>query len=350
MGEFSLASNRHRMISPPSYRLKLPTAIAATVRKSNAHFLITGARGWLGRATVELLESALGADLAARVTALGSSSGNIMTRGGSVVQVHALESASRLDLSDHVLMHYAYLTKDRLVSGVPLDDYRRQNAAIRQTVLQWLELFHIKRMFLPSAGAVYSAMGTLGDVDSRADYGRDKLADEGCFDAACDRLGGRLLIGRIFSVSGPHINKHEAYALAAIILALLNREPVILRARRPVYRSYVGVGDLIAVALGWLLASERPERLRVDIASAEIVEIGELASRAAAVLGVPDAKIERPPVMGDADRYVGDAAALQRLAGSLGVHLANLDQQIKETAAYLTAGGKSKSPGPTIAT
>lgn len=338
------------MISLLPYQLKLPTAIAATVRKSKAHFLITGARGWLGRATIDLLESALGADLATRVTAFGSSHGSITTRGGSVLQVHALQAPPRFPRSRHVLMHYAYLTKDRLVAGVPLDDYRRQNAAIRETVLQWLELFHIKRMFLPSAGAVYSAMGALGDVDSRADYGRDKLADEDCFDAACDQLGGRLLIGRIFSVSGPHINKHEAYALAAIILALLNREPVILRARRPVYRSYVGVGDLIAITLGWLLASERPERLRVDMASAEIVEVGELASRAAAVLSVPNAKIERPPVTGDADRYVGDAAALQRLAGSLGLQLANLDQQIRETAAYLTTGRESKSPGPTIST
>jgi nucleoside-diphosphate-sugar epimerase len=326
------------------YELRFPAALATKLRDGGYRFIVTGARGWLGRASLDLLESALGAKVEERVVAFGSSPGVVKTRGGASVPVLRFDDAASLRRQPTLLMHYAYLTKDRLVGGLPVETYRRQNAEIRDTVRGWLEPLGITRIFLPSAGAVYSALGTVDDRDGRGDYGRDKLEDEAQFAAARKRLQARLLIARIFSVSGPHINKHDSYVLASIILSILRGQSIALRAQRPVYRSYVSVVDLITIAIGWLLRSDAPEQITIDAASHEIMEVGELAKRAALVLGARGATIQRPVVnMRDPDRYVGDPAQLMRLAAMLGVPLSNIDEQVRETAAYLaeTAGARS---------
>jgi nucleoside-diphosphate-sugar epimerase len=145
-----------------------------------------------------------------------------------------------------------------------------------------------------------------------------------------------LLVTRIFSLSGPHINKHSTYVLPAIILSVLKRQAVTLRSARPVYRSYLSAADLVSVALAWLLAERRAEVSTLDAASREIVEVGELAELAAAHLGEAGIRIERPAIdFRHPDRYVGDPEALMRLAARFELRLSSMEQQIKDTAAFL---------------
>jgi len=333
------------MIALPRYELCLPQPVARRVRECGYRFLVTGARGWLGRASLDLLESALGPDLTSRVVAFGSSSGTLRTRGGSEIPVLEFAAAKALARQRTLLLHYAYLTKDRL-AGLPVEIYRQRNAEIRDTVKGWVGLVGVVGMFLPSSGAVYAALGTAEDRDGRADYGRDKLEDEREFASACREQGARLLIARIFSLSGPHINKHSSYVLAAIILSILRGEPVALRAQRPVFRSFVAAADLVCVALAWLLSENRPEQLTIDAASDEIIEIGELARRAVAAIGRQGTAIKRPEIdPRDPDRYVGDASQLAGLASRLGVQLSSMDQQISDTAAYLAESAGAAGHG-----
>jgi nucleoside-diphosphate-sugar epimerase len=259
----------------------------------------------------------------------------IRTRGGQELPVRALGDVAPESTQPSLLLHYAYLTKDRLTS-MAVDEYRSRNAEIRDRVAGWIGSSSVKGVFLPSSGAVYAALGTAQDRDGRAIYGADKLNDEAQFAAACRTGGARHLVARIFSLSGPHINKHGAYVLAGILLSILKRRPVVLRAQRPVYRSYIGVSDLVSVALAWLLAGTAPEQLTIDAASDEVVELGALAQRAIEALDASGIPLERPQVdASDPDRYLGDAAGMARLAGVFGQHLSPLKQQIIDTAAFL---------------
>ncbi len=328
------------MIALPPYALRLPDNVAQAVRGSGYRFVVTGARGWLGRATLDLLESALGAELAGRVHALGSSDGTIRTRGGQDLPVREL-AATALGAGPSLLLHYAYLTKDRLGS-MASDEYRRRNAAIRDEVVSWVRSRGVRGVFLPSSGAVYAALGTASDREGRGTYGADKLQDEKLFAGACQAAGARLLVARIFSLSGPHINKHGSYVLAAILLSILNGEPVMLQAQRPVYRSYIAVADLLSIALGWLILEGTPGQMTIDASSSEILELGELAQRAIDVLKM-DTVVERPAVdPGDPDRYVGNPQGITGLATALGQRLASIDRQIIDTAAFLAETTNTK--------
>ncbi len=321
------------MITLPPYDLRLPFDVAKAVRESGFRFIVTGARGWLGRATLDLLESALGFDLNARVVAVGSTTGAIRTRGGQEVPLRALAGPSPGAVPS-LLLHYAYLTKDRLGFMAP-EEFRRGNAEIRNTVASWVASSGVRGVFLPSSGAVYAALGTAPDREGRGTYGADKLRDEKQFADACHAVHARLFVARVFSLSGPHINKHGAYVLAAILLSLINGQRVVLRAQRPVYRSFIAVADLVSLALGWLTSDGPPQLLTLDASSDEVLEVGELAQRAIDVLRATGS-IERPDVdPREPDRFVGDAEPMKSLAARLGQSLAPIKRQIIDTAAFL---------------
>jgi nucleoside-diphosphate-sugar epimerase len=226
-----------------------------------------------------------------------------------------------------VLLHHAFLTRER--SAADPAAYLAANAAISDTVERAVRRLRPAGTVLMSSGAV-----TLGDDLAANPYGVLKRRDEERF-AAC--VAGRLVTCRLFNLSGPYINKLDSYVLACLIADALAGRPLRLRATRPVWRSYVDVTDLMRLLLR--LAETPGPNLRFDTAGAEAVEVGVLAERVRAVLGRPELAIERTwDPAAEPDRYVGDGAAMARLAAAHGVAFRPLDQQIEETAEYLGKG------------
>ncbi len=74
--------------------LALPPAIADSLRSSEARILVTGAGGWIGSATLELLAQALGPEgFRRRVRAFASRSRSLALRGGVSVELAGLEKS-----------------------------------------------------------------------------------------------------------------------------------------------------------------------------------------------------------------------------------------------------------------
>lgn len=311
----------------------LPATVHRTLRERETTYAITGATGWLGRATLAALFEALGDD--ARVTAYASSAQDIMLGSGRTIRTAPIADLRSLRSEAPVtFLHYAFITKDR-VADSSLDDYVRVNRDLDQAVIAAMENNTTAGLFLPSSGAVYGP-GRSRQTDLAADpYGALKLEQE-------DRFAGLgieapLVIARVFNLSGPFINKHGAYALASIINDVLRGGPIVLKASNSVIRSYIHVADLIALVLADLTRGPaRASVVRFDTAGEEEVELGDLARRAAAVLERPELPIERPAVRPEpVNRYVGDGGdmAARMLANGLAVR--NLDTQIRDTAAFL---------------
>jgi nucleoside-diphosphate-sugar epimerase len=98
----------------------------------------------------------------------------------------------------------------------------------------------------------------------------------------------------------------------------------------------VDVEDLAQIAIALAADDDLESDLRLDTAGDEVVEVGELARRIAAVLGHPDMSIERDfRPSAPADDYVGDGECLRKIAHAHGVPLRGLDDQIRRTADYL---------------
>jgi nucleoside-diphosphate-sugar epimerase len=313
-------------------RARFAEQVRAAVRQDTRRIIIVGARGWVGRTAIALLSEALGpACFAERVICVGSTAGLVEIGDQEVLQ-RSLSDLATLDPCPTLLLHLAFLTMDKFAEMHP-DDYVRSNQVLSRAVLEALEPIGVDRLFVASSGAAAFADNP-DAADNLRCYGRLKRDDETLFagwgNAMPDRR--RVAIARIYSVSGPHINKHQTYALANLILAALEGRPIEVHASKRVIRSYVAVRDLLSLVFAILLAPDADPIIQFDTGG-EPCELGELATIIARTLG---GEASRPPVTDSTEnRYVGDPRSWSALLECYGIEPLALREQVLETAAHL---------------
>ena len=289
---------------------------------------VTGATGWFGATTLDLLYDALGADAPSRVRAYASSSRSVVVRDGRTVPVRPLTNLLEANWSPDILLHFAYVTRDKVAElGVP--EYIATNVAISTTVLEAVARSRPHQIVMASSGAVYGpGRGREHDVIGNP-YGALKGLDELAFRAAADEVGASCVIPRVFAVAGPRMTKPEKYALGSMIGMARAGGPVIVRADHRVVRSYCGVDEVVAMSL-W--AASRGGHAVFDTGG-EIVEVGQLAAVVARDIGRGCA-VERPALVSHApeDRYLGETTAMLSIAERSGVRLRSLAQLVAATA------------------
>jgi nucleoside-diphosphate-sugar epimerase len=309
-----------------------PRQLADRLADVAGTFHVTGATGWFGRTALELLDHALGRGSTGRVHAYASATRPVKLRTGAVVVARPLvELASAIRPGD-VVLHFAFRTREQAAEGI--EQYIFDNVAITGHVVAALEGVPCAGLLYASSGAVHDGSG--GRVADLAGdpYGTLKHLDELVFTTACAASGARCAIARVFASSGPYMTKPRNYALGDLVLQALAGEPLRIRSAAPVLRSYAAVGDVVAVGLGHLVASEGEPIVAFD-ATSTAVEVGELAERIRVVLGA-EVAIERPERDGSlSNRYVGDPTAFTAMARRHGVTLAGLEEQIERTADWL---------------
>ena len=315
-----------------------PEAMSRGLHAADLNVAVIGATGWLGRATLDMLDAVLGAELDARVRAFSSLATEIWLPSGSRIMTEPLSALAELpDRGRYLFLHYAFWTRDRL-QLVSHDEFMAANAMIQRTVVSAAERLELLGFFLPSSGAVYRKDGTLETDMASNPYGFQKLRDEEVFTDLCARTASRLTIARIFNLAGPHINKIHTHALSSILLGALQGGPITLRSAHPVIRSYVDVRDLLEISLRSFFDPQRGPVIRFETAGEREIEIGELAELARDHIVGASVRIDRPArESGPVDRYVGDPTVLRQLAKSYHVPLRLLVDQMRDTAKYLSS-------------
>jgi nucleoside-diphosphate-sugar epimerase len=312
-------------------RAQLTGVARDLVRADDRRIVLVGARGWIGRTVLELLDEALGpAQLRRRVVCFGSARAQIRLDDGVLLPQEPLAQLGALDCRPTLLLHLAFLTKDK-IAGMHADAYVAANKALSRSVLDALEPIGVDRLFVASSGAAAAA----DDPDAAEDlrlYGRLKRDDEAIFaDWALAAPHRRVAIGRIYSVSGPYINKHETYALASFILDGLAGRPIEVRAPMRVLRSYVAVRELVSFVFAQLLGCDEAPVLHFETGG-EPLELAEVAGLVADLAG---ATVVRKPITEAAEnRYVGDDARWRDHLARFGMVPLPLPEQIAETMAY----------------
>ena len=300
------------------------------LRASGHRIVITGAGGWIGLATLELLQQCLGPDFQRRVVAFGSADRILTLRDGTEVAQRPLAEVPELPAQASLVLHLAFLTKDK-VAHMDEAEYVRANRALSQTVLDSLDAIGANAVFVASSGAARSA-GDPAAAPAMRLYGSLKKVDEDAFAAWAEQGDRRAVIARIFNLAGPYINKHETYALASFILDAVEGRAIYVTSTREVIRGYVAIRELMSLVFVLLLDGPRGAT-RFDTGG-EPMEMQEIAERVAALLGpVPVQRASQ--VSGPADRYVGDDASYRALLERHGVESIDFDTQVSETAGYL---------------
>jgi nucleoside-diphosphate-sugar epimerase len=297
---------------------------------SEFRIVITGASGWIGRATLELLYNTLGADaFTRRVVAFGSSPRAVNFGQGRAIEQKALADIAQLPPMPTLVLHLAFLTKDK-VAGMDEDDYRRSNRKLSQTVLDALDAIDARAVFVASSGAAAFADDPAASEAMRL-YGSLKKADEDAFSAWADARDRRAVVARIFALSGPHINKHDTYALASFIKDALAGQDISIRADFPVYRAYVAIRELMSLVFAAML--DGSTGVLHFSTGGERLEMQEVAEVVSATLG--PVSIKRPPLNGNkTDEYVGYDVTYRQLLAAYSLEHLPFAQQVVETADF----------------
>lgn len=310
----------------------LDPVIARQLIEGRQRILITGASGWIGLATLEALAEALGSDFGHRVHCFGSVERELELRGGIRVRQLPLDELRALPSMPSWLLHFAFLTKDRAES-MSETDYRAANERISGTVLGALDKIGVSALFLASSGAASKADDPAASPAMRL-YGALKRDDEERFAAWADAAGKRAVISRIFAITGPYINKHEAYAIASFILDGLAGRTIEVRATRPVIRAYVAIRELMSLSFA-LMAAAPTGTVRFD-SGGEPLELADVAATVAGAL--PPVRVARAAISDDvADRYHGDVKTYAGLLSAHRIEPVPLLRQVEETIDYIRA-------------
>jgi len=320
-------------VSPEPPLTTVQGAAAQRLTSGNHRIVVTGAGGWLGLATLEMLATLLGEAFAKRVFCFGARPRRLLLRGGVEAVQHPLSGLADLPPAPSLVLHLAFITQGPQMT-LSAADYVAANQTLRAQVLGALKPIGAKAVFQASSGAAALA-DPAGGAQSKQLYGWLKTMDEAAFAEWAEAEGRGALIGRVFNLSGPYINRRSTYALASFIGDALAGRPIAVRAAAPVWRSYVAIAELMSVVLAWLTGPAGGVA-RFESAGAETLEAGEIAARVAAVLA-PGTGIHRARFDPEAaaDRYVGEAEAYEALRRAAAVEPQTLDDQIRTTARYM---------------
>ena len=291
--------------------------------------VVLGAGGWFGRTAAEMLAGAWGGETEERVSLFASRARSIEAGPGITLPIAAIgELASLEPAPGTLLIDCAYPTQEK-VDELGVDEYRSTVAGLRETVNAAIERLAPDAMVSLSSGAATRD----ADAPERTRvYGELKRRDEEELRALCPATGTRLCIARVYAASGPHMTKPLTYALGDLVAQAQAGGPMRVKAAHPVIRSYSLAADILAVAMATALGGDPADPVLFETGGEE-VEVGELARRVALQVAGEELPVQRPEMDGSpADRYVGDPALMESLAGRYGIELAGLDAQIRETA------------------
>lgn len=314
----------------------LGDALVAALRDGALGIALTGAGSWLGQALLGML-AAEGA-LPSRLRLFGSSSRTLCI-GERAYAVEALADAPPLTPGPWLLLHCAFLGKER-TADITIEAFLAANDAILAHVLRIAAPVRDLRVVFTSSGAVYGPGRTLVATPDESAYGWCKIAQERRLTAWCADRDTPLVVPRIFNIGGPFANKVESYALSSFILAAHHDGKIRIRARKPTFRSYVHVNEVLTLTCTSALTQPVGAPLIFDTAGDEIIEMAGLAARVAAAMPKP-CRISRESVEGLPDRYVGDGAAYRALLRAQGRSITPLDCIIADTAAFLAPQPKT---------
>lgn len=251
--------------------------------------IITGASGWLGKCALNYLSNKNTNSSIDSILCFGSKKSEIKLLNGFKINQFPIEEILNLDKKPTILLHFAFLTKDR-VQNLSLNDYFYENNKIDNHVLSSLSKIGIETIVLSSSGAIYSNSLNMDKINP---YGYLKIKQEEAYIGWANKNSKKLIIPRIFNLSGMYINKLNHYAIASMIIDAKNKKEINIKSRKLVYRSYSAVENLIELLFCQVFDKNQLGIICYDVSGNEVIELASLAERILNVLNISGVPITR---------------------------------------------------------
>ena len=286
---------------------------------------ITGASGWLGRSTLEVL-FASGYDMT-KVIALASTKKEIHLSNGMNVQAYSISSPPPEIAETEMLIHLAYLTRDK-VSATGFEKYVLTNLELTSIALSWLDKYPIKSFITVSSGARNNQSTGNPETDlSENPYGFLKRIDELIFEDQCKLRGINSVVARLWGATGIDMQDAGKYAIGNFVISALEKNKIEIKSGHRVVRRYVDSREFMEVCIR---LAKSGKSANFDSGGPE-VEIGELASEIAIQLNTGIDISRQLTANQPDDLYFPKGPDFEKIAASVGVELSKISVQINNT-------------------
>jgi nucleoside-diphosphate-sugar epimerase len=243
------------------------------------NIVITGASGWLGRATIRAFVKEFGTPILDQISAFGASHKIITLHGIGEIQIRPLSDLLFLQNCDF-LFHYAFLTRD-LLDKSEVDVYRESNDLIRKIVSSFILLTKPEALIFCSSGAVSQRTKKQEQDFSYGVYAEMKAKEQVDLINMANSCGTRTIMCTLFSATGIDMVDPSKYAIGSLVQQALYGKEIVIESNGMVLRKYVDTEDLMQLLIK--LAQEKPD---IEFESGgDIVELSELATLVDSIVG-----------------------------------------------------------------
>jgi nucleoside-diphosphate-sugar epimerase len=202
--------------------------------------VILGATGWFGRTLTQLLSGS------AQEVIYVASYPRVLKVFGTSINVVAYDSDLIRRFEPTIVVDFAFLTREK-VAEVGLANFLNVNEELTRQLLEVAGLPSVKKVLFTSSGAaVYPREGQPKTYEQDP-YGYLKHQQESAMRLFAARSKKSVLCLRPWSVSGLSVGRPMEYAFSSLVIQALNGD-VSLEAKRPVFRRYCAVEDMLAIA------------------------------------------------------------------------------------------------------
>jgi len=299
--------------------------------------VITGPTGWIGNAFVNYAHARFGADAISSARFYASKGRPHLFPGGLRADLRGLADLKPADIEGALVIHLAYLTKEK-ADTLGERAFTETNIDIDDKVLTALQAARPRGVFIASSGAAKLAE----DGTDRHPYGMCKLRQEDRFLQWSAKSGVPVIVGRIFNLAGPHINKINSYALGSFALQARRDGRIRIEANVPVFRSFLHVNDLCALAFE-ALSNGSGRNVPIDLCGSEVLEMSDIAAAVARHAGGDPVIVRCGIDWSKPSVYLGNFVDTKVLAMEFGTQLAAFDQQVIDTMGWIDVVSASVS-------
>ena len=288
--------------------------------RSDDRVLVTGAGGWFGRTAIAMTRKS-----GLALLATGSKDQQIEIDGqGQSVQAQSLEIIAAFEPT--VVIDTAFVTRERL-PALGHKAYVETNQRIIDQSLDIAALPSVRKYIGFSSGATMHLAGHTSFSLQENPYAAQKRIYESRMSEIAGALDCDISVARVWSVTGSYCTKPNSFAFTDLI-AQAKLGLVEVKAKRPVYRRYCAIEDVLALAM---LPNELGGN-SIFSTGGELIELGDLAKLVVELVN-PNAEIRRhiDPELAS-DDYYSDSKDWDELLQSADLVKDSISHQVTRVA------------------
>jgi UDP-glucuronate decarboxylase len=295
---------------------------------SKPTIVLTGASGWLGRSTLQVMIDLFGVDILDSLQCYGSKDSVLHLSNDVDVEIFSLDKLLSNDCEIDLFIPHAFLTREKYFEKGP-KCFWDDNMKIIQHEQELILRNQVRSTVLISSGIVTTIGEQKFKDESFVLYSRLKKLEEILISQASANMGSNLITCRLFSATGVDMPNPAQYAIGNFVQQVLTTGNINIESSRPVFRKYVDSRQLMRCCIQ---LAQNGKTLSFE-SSGILMELSDLARQILSTLNT-EGVVSTPNLEDniEPDNYFSSSSIMDQLFDECGINLLKIEAQILNVA------------------